>query len=73
MKDKTIKIIKIGATFALAFLFVFTALYGYSGNFEYAYELTFLSNFLAGCFCLLQAFCCCLINLCLNLCIWILP
>jgi len=50
MKEKTSRIIKIGVAFALAFIFVFTALYSYGGNFEYAYQLTFLSNFSAGLF-----------------------
>lgn len=49
-KDKTLKIIKIGSAFALAFVFVFTAIYSYAGNLKYVYELTFLSNLLTGLF-----------------------
>lgn len=44
------KIIKIGSAFALAFVFVFTAIYSYAGNLKYVYELTFLSNLLTGLF-----------------------
>lgn len=55
MKEKTFKIIKISATFALALLLIFTALYSYYDNFKYIYELTFLSNFLTGIFLLVAA------------------
>lgn len=50
MYGKTRKILKICPAFALAFVFLFTAIYTYWGDFEYVYELTFLSNFLTGAF-----------------------
>ncbi len=50
MQDRTLKITKISAAFALSFIFVFTALYSYRGDFEYVYELTYLSNLLTGLF-----------------------
>lgn len=49
-KDKTLRIIKICSAFALAFVFVFTAIYSYADDLKYTYELTFLSNLSAGLF-----------------------
>ncbi len=50
MKDKALKIIKISSAFTLFFVLIFTALYSYYSDMKYAYELTFLSNFLTGLF-----------------------
>lgn len=50
MGTKCLKPIKISAAFLLAFVFLFTAVYSYRASFEFAYELTFLSNFSAGLF-----------------------
>lgn len=49
-KAKTLKVIKIGFAFVLAFVFVFTAIYSYADNWQYTYELTFLSNISTGLF-----------------------
>ena len=48
--DKTLRIIKICSVFALAFVFIFTAIYSYANDLKYTYELTFLSNFSTGLF-----------------------
>lgn len=53
MNGKASKIIKIGSAFALAFVLIFSALYSYCSDIKYAYELTFLSNFLTGLFLLI--------------------
>lgn len=50
MKDKALKIIKISSAFTLFFVLIFTALNSYYSDMKYAYELTFLSNFLTGLF-----------------------
>lgn len=50
MNDKTLRIIKISTAFALSFIFIFSALYSYYGNYQYAYQLTCLSNLLSGLF-----------------------
>lgn len=55
MTNQTIRITKICTAFALSFLFIFTALYSYWDSFQYAYELTFLSNFITGLFLLAVA------------------
>lgn len=48
MNNKTLEIIKITSAFVLSVVFIFTAIYSYSG--VISYELTFLSNFLTGLF-----------------------
>lgn len=48
--EKAMRIIKICSAFALAFVFIFTAIYSYADNLKYAYELTFLSNLSTGLF-----------------------
>lgn len=53
MSDKTLKTVKVITAIALAFIFIFTAVYSYRNSFEYTYELTFLSNFSTGIFLLL--------------------
>ena len=50
MNSKASKKIKISLAFAIAFIFIFTVLYSYRDDIKYAYELTFLSNFLTGLF-----------------------
>lgn len=50
MNSKLYHTLKIGFAFALAFVFIFTALYIYRGNYKQACELTFLSNLSAGLF-----------------------
>lgn len=50
MNKKTLKIIKVGFAFALASVFLFTAIYSYADDLKYTYELTFLSNFSTGLF-----------------------
>lgn len=50
MREKTLKIIKIGLSFTIAFVLVFTALFTYREHFAETYELTFLSSFAVGVF-----------------------
>ena len=53
MTDKRIKNIKICTAFMLSFVFMFTALYSYRGNYKQVCELTFLSNLSSGIFLLI--------------------
>ena len=46
----SVKWFKIGFAFLLGLLFIISPLYAYRGNYAFAYELTFLSNFLSGIF-----------------------
>lgn len=50
MNNKILKSIKISSAFALAFIFIFNAIFSYAGNLKYIYELTFLSNIFTGLF-----------------------
>lgn len=56
MNSKASRKIKISLAFAIAFVFIFTVLYSYRDDIKYAYELTFLSNFLTGLFLLSVGF-----------------
>lgn len=56
MKEKALRIIKAILAFALGYIFLFTTLSSYSLYFKYAYELTFLGNFLAGLFLVIVGF-----------------
>lgn len=53
MSDKTLRLIKISTAFGLSFVFIFTSILSYWGNFNQACELTFLSNSLTGLFLLI--------------------
>lgn len=50
MRDKTLKIIKISAAFALALFLIVTSLYTYWNSMYSFYYMTFLGNFLTGIF-----------------------
>ncbi len=51
MSEKALKIIKIGFSFGIAFILVFTSLFTYREHLAETYELTFLSSFIVGIFC----------------------
>ena len=50
MNEKTLKIIRICFSFAIAFVLVFSALFTYREHLAETYELTFLSSFIVGIF-----------------------
>lgn len=53
MNNKIVKNFQISVNLILAFVFLISSLYTYRNDFHYAYELTFLSNFLTGLFLLI--------------------
>ena len=50
MNNKIIKVIKIGFSFIIAFILIFTSLFTYRNHLAETYELTFLSSFAVGIF-----------------------
>ncbi len=50
MSEKALKIIKIGFSFVITFVLIFTSLFTYREHLAEAYELTFLSSFSVGIF-----------------------